>query len=265
MADKDSTKQQGLAWRYPLQRQHEVNNPIIVNEDIDLQRRMFWEAAISTGIVVDFYRCKVDVSDFYQDPHLEYDEPIRVPIIFDDHPKVKILKMYGWFTEDEDHPTMAYLPMYSDWNTKELLDVRENSLMRISYYGQPRQADFRIMDKKMDSLYGVYWVCKLAPEMSNEFTLVNNHGEHFLQKEPEGRPRGSKYVQEHGSDVDNRKYEDDSFVDNYTVLDSNEDYFSKLVSKVNTENNVITNDPKENKDIVVDTKNKDTGSSSGGD
>jgi hypothetical protein len=32
----------GKEWRYQLERQHSVNNPIIVNEDIELQRRMFW-------------------------------------------------------------------------------------------------------------------------------------------------------------------------------------------------------------------------------
>lgn len=253
----------GNSWRYPLQRQHSVKNPIIVNDDIEIQRRMFWEGAISTGVIVDFYRCISDVSDFYQDPHLEYEEPIRLPIIFDDHPKLKILKMYGWFTEDEEHPTLAYLPMYKEWQTKELLDVRENSLMRVSYYGQPYPADFRIMDKKLDSIYGVYWICKLAPERINQFTVINNHGEHFLKKVREGRDTTNDYTRKNGSDVDNRVYAEEGYTDILTEQDDGESYFDKIVKSSQKEDTVIrydntkVNKPDEPKDTVSPYKKED--------
>lgn len=60
----------GKEWRYSLERQHSVHNPIIINEDIELQRRMFWESALHTGITVDFYNCRFEQQDFNQDLNL---------------------------------------------------------------------------------------------------------------------------------------------------------------------------------------------------
>ena len=140
----------GKDWRYQLERQHSVNNPIIVNEDIELQRRMFWESALHTGITVDFYNCRYEKQDFNQDLNLMWDDAIRLPVIFDDAPKVKVLKNLGWYTEDDERPELVYLPMYKDWMTKELLDVKENSIIRLYYFGGITTADFRVTDKKYE-------------------------------------------------------------------------------------------------------------------
>jgi len=210
-------------WRYDMQRQHVVNNPIIFNDDIDIQRRMFWEAAISTGITVDFYNCCSDISDFYQDPNLKWEKPVLLPVIFDDHPKVKILKDYGWFTEDEeDRPQLVYLPMYKDWTTKELLKLNDNSLIRVHYFGQNFASEFRITDKRMDSLYGVYWVCKLAPERINVFNFIDEHGEHFLKRARRDEP--DKMV------GDKRVYENDQYVKNIIESDNEDTYYDMIMN-----------------------------------
>lgn len=210
----------GKDWRYQLERQHSVNNPIIVNEDIELQRRMFWESALHTGITVDFYNCVYEKQDFNQDLNLMWDDAIRLPVIFDDAPKVKVLKNLGWYTEDDERPELVYLPMYKDWMTKELLDVKENSIIRLYYFGGITTADFRVTDKKLDSVYGVYWVCKLAPERMNDFIMIELNGEHFL-KRSEVRPRHTEYMSKqledgYSSDYENtsdyRTYEHDSYI-----------------------------------------------------
>ena len=220
----------GKDWRYQLERQHSVNNPIIVNEDIELQRRMFWESALHTGITVDFYNCVYEKQDFNQDLNLMWDDAIRLPVIFDDAPKVKVLKNLGWYTEDDERPELVYLPMYKDWMTKELLDVKENSIIRLYYFGGITTADFRVTDKKLDSVYGVYWICKLAPERMNDFTMVELNGEHFL-KRSEVRPRHTEYMSKQLEDgyssgyentSDYRTYEHDSYVNQIVDNDDND-------------------------------------------
>lgn len=236
----------GKEWRYSLERQHSVHNPVIINEDIELQRRMFWESALHTGITVDFYNCKFEQQDFNQDLNLMWDDAIRLPVIFDDAPKVKVLKNLGWYTEDDERPELVYLPMYKDWMTKELLDVKENSIIRLYYFGGISTADFRVTDKKMDSVYGVYWVCKLAPERMNDFTMIELNGEHFL-KRSEVRSRHTEYMDKQISDgynpdydksSDFRDYEHSSYVNQ--IVDNDED--GGLADNLNyssTENNNV--------------------------
>lgn len=236
----------GKEWRYSLERQHSVHNPVIINEDIELQRRMFWESALHTGITVDFYNCKFEQQDFNQDLNLVWDDAIRLPVIFDDAPKVKVLKNLGWYTEDDERPELVYLPMYKDWMTKELLDVKENSIIRLYYFGGISTADFRVTDKKMDSVYGVYWVCKLAPERMNDFTMIELNGEHFL-KRSEVRSRHTEYMDKQISDGYNPDYDKSSDFRNYEhssyvnqIVDNDED--GGLADNLNyssTENNNV--------------------------
>lgn len=236
----------GKEWRYSLERQHSVHNPVIINEDIELQRRMFWESALHTGITVDFYNCKFEQQDFNQDLNLMWDDAIRLPVIFDDAPKVKVLKNLGWYTEDDERPELVYLPMYKDWMTKELLDVKENSIIRLYYFGGISTADFRVTDKKMDSVYGVYWVCKLAPERMNDFTMIELNGEHFL-KRSEVRSRHTEYMDKQISDgynpdydksSDFRDYEHSSYV-NQIVDNDEDDGLADNLNYSSTENNNV--------------------------
>ena len=236
----------GKEWRYSLERQHSVHNPVIINEDIELQRRMFWESALHTGITVDFYNCKFEQQDFNQDLNLMWDDAIRLPVIFDDAPKVKVLKNLGWYTEDDERPELVYLPMYKDWMTKELLDVKENSIIRLYYFGGISTADFRVTDKKMDSVYGVYWVCKLAPERMNDFTMIELNGEHFL-KRSEVRSRHTEYMDKQISDgynpdydksSDFRNYEHSSYV-NQIVDNDEDDGLADNLNYSSTENNNV--------------------------
>ena len=236
----------GKEWRYSLERQHSVHNPVIINEAIELQRRMFWESALHTGITVDFYNCKFEQQDFNQDLNLMWDDAIRLPVIFDDAPKVKVLKNLGWYTEDDERPELVYLPMYKDWMTKELLDVKENSIIRLYYFGGISTADFRVTDKKMDSVYGVYWACKLAPERMNDFTMIELNGEHFL-KRSEVRSRHTEYMDKQVSDgyspdydesSDFRNYEHSSYV-NQIVDNDEDDGLADNLNYSSTENNNV--------------------------
>lgn len=236
----------GKIWRYPVERQHVVNNPVIFNKDIDLQRRMFWEAAQSTGILVEFYNCVYDDSDFNNDPNNLWEDKIILPIIFDDHPKVKVIKELGWFTEDDERPMLAYLPIYKDWTTKELLHLREQSLMRVFYYGNDMPAEFRVTDKKMDSLYGVYWVCKLAPERINEFYFVQEGGRHFLKL----KTRDDEASGGTGEFTSDMTYDHSSYVANIAREHSFDNYFDAIMND-DSENTVDFYIREENEEDLI--------------
>ena len=247
----------GKVWRYPLERQHLVNNPIIHGgTDHDIQRRMFQEAAISTGIIAEYYACTFDTSDFYNDPNLEWALGATLPCIFDQQPTVKILKQFGWFTEDEERPTLLYLPMYKDWTVKELLDPRENSIVRIHYFGQNIPAAFRIVEKRLDSVYGIYWVCKLAPERVNDFYLIQDHGNHFLKRKQRISDvnDASSHVPVTGdNDEEDRTYEHDDYSSNIlTANNTVDDYWDQIMSG-NTENSTDFYNPNELSDFVTQT------------
>lgn len=245
-------EEHGRTWRYPLERQHVVKNPIIFNHDIDLQRRMFWEAAQSTGVLVDFYNCVSDKSDFNNDPNIKWDDRVILPVIFDDAPKVKIIKELGWYTEDDERPMLAYLPIYKDWTTKELLRLHEQSLMRIYYYGQSIPSEFRVMDKRLDSIYGVYWICKLAPERLDKFVLVEESGRHFLKLDIRNEEKDTDY----DKGTDNR-YEHDEDAANILYDNTSDGYFDEIMNG-ESENTTDFYKSEDNEDDVIQKKNRDS-------
>ena len=114
------------------------------------------------------------------------------------------------------------------------------------YFGGINTADFRVTDKKMDSVYGVYWVCKLAPERMNDFTMIELNGEHFL-KRSEVRSRHTEYMDKQISDGYNPDYDKSSDFRNYEhssyvnqIVDNGED--GGLADNLNyssTENNNV--------------------------
>ena len=255
-----AVKESGKSYDWTIERQHTVGNPqIFINRDIALQRRMFWEAAIHTGIWVDYFECSSDKSDFYNDPNVLWKEAIRVPVIYDNMPNIKILKKFGWYTDDqEDQLGLIYFPMYIDWQTKELLNVRENSLVRVHYFGQNIPAEFRIMGKKLDSVYGVYWICSLAPERLDKFYFVEEKGFHFLKIKERGEfcehetdLDGDGIHNEAIDDVeDTQTYEHGDYINNIEETDNTvDDYFDSIMYG-DTENNRDFYNYKKSKDII---------------
>ena len=216
MSNETSTSRD---WRYPIEPQHIVEGPRSFNSDISLVRRMTWEAMSQVGITITFYRCSYDVSDFYQDPACSWDSGIPLNAIFEDNPKVKLLKDLGWYNEDEEiRAPIIYLPMYSNWVTKEILDVKANSLVEIHYFGQATPAKFRITERKMDSVYGCYYVCKLAPERMDNFELVLKEGLYYLKKD-DTRPEVCADVVQAREDATVEGFEPDKRVYNHSAID----------------------------------------------
>jgi hypothetical protein len=156
----------------------------IITKDYDLVRGQFSEAAEHVGIPVIFYECSSDSSDLYNDPINKYKNPVRLHVILDEQPKTKILKELGWFTEDTDiKPILMYLPIYKNTHGG-LLKIDSNCLVEIEYVGiGNKKSKFRVTDKKLDSVYGNYWVCKVVPERLEQFEVDDTDGYEYLKVE----------------------------------------------------------------------------------
>lgn len=220
--------EQDKEWRYPLESQHLSGNPIIFGKDVDLVRRMAFEGFFSVGITVEYYRCWYDKKDFYQDPDCKWDDKILMHAVFDDNPRVKVLKDLGWYNEDDEIKSpIIYLPLYKDWYTKEVFDIKDNSLIKVNYFGQASPSEFRITEKKMDSVYGVYWICKLAPERLEDFFITTNDGTHYLKR----KTKDDRFTETCEHDVNNtgedeRVYQHGDYEKNVT-----DDYSSLIMGE----------------------------------
>lgn len=54
----------------------------------------------------------------------KYNEPVETYIIFDDRPKVQLLKKLGWYREDDEiKPSLAYIPTHLLWETIQDLEI----------------------------------------------------------------------------------------------------------------------------------------------
>lgn len=171
-------------WNYKIERQHIVPHPNIYSLDHDLNRRMANEACAHSGYKVQYFEA-IEESDFYQDKVVTWKDAVVMDCIFDENPKVKILKELGWYNHDSEiQGQIIYLPMYKGLNglSKDIFSVKDQSLIRVSYFGQNYPVDFRITEKRMDSTYGIFWICKLAPESLDNFEYITSHGSHFLKR-----------------------------------------------------------------------------------
>ena len=156
--------------------------PRIIGEDSEIVRRMVLEAAETMGCTALFYELKDNTytKDFYNDPNTIYKAPITLEVLFDENPKVKVLKNLGWYNEDEEiRPLLIYLPIYRNVD-KDLLNVMENCLIELVYFGVNKKASFRIQAKRLDSLFGNYWICKCCPERNIQFNPDLSDGYDYL-------------------------------------------------------------------------------------
>lgn len=173
----------GKKWNYDLEKQHLVTHQNIYAKDLGLWRRQCFEAMEHSGYKVEYFNAIDRGADLYQDPITQWEDSIILSCILDEHPKVKLLKEYGWYNEDEDlRGSIIYLPMYKDWTCKEIFHVEKESLVRVSYFGQTSPKDFRISDIQEDSVYGVYYICKIVPERFDNFEYITENGNHYLKK-----------------------------------------------------------------------------------
>lgn len=136
----------------------------ILEDSKDLLRLQFKEGTEHTGVKAKYYEVLTEEKNIYNDYLVRYKKAIELYVIPDESPKINVLKSLGWYVEeDEFKPFLVYFSLWAG-ETDYVLNVIENSLIEFNLLGGVNgNAKFLISKKQMDSLYGVYWVCKCVP------------------------------------------------------------------------------------------------------
>lgn len=130
----------------------------------NLSTKFIAEAAHLLGQEANLFQIDSEIRDINNDPHITYHEAVPVNILFEDNPK-PILKKYGWFTEDDDLPYIAYITRYG--KDYQNVYIRENCIVEI--YEHQNEDDknldrrFIITNCRGNMIDPLYWICKLAP------------------------------------------------------------------------------------------------------
>ena len=131
---------------------------------------MSLEAFSFFGIECDLYQVQQKVDDLNRDETRTYLPPVKVDILFDDHPKVK-LKALGWYTDDNDYlPYLIYVLPHDKSGNK--IKMSTGVLIDVPYeLEETGVRRLEISEVKGDGLQALYWVCKAVP-FRDEFDLV---------------------------------------------------------------------------------------------
>lgn len=165
--------------------------PNLIEDDILLFRKRYDEALKMQGI-----KC------LYQFPNLpnsnaqgeavvdSYSEPIPTYILFEDSPKVKTFKRYGWVVENGDNlPFLIHCSFH-------LPHLQRDSIFRIAgQYAEIPERIFRVTEISYELRCPDHMVCQVVPAYDDkivgrtkkEIESTFNSSSHFLKRETDYR------------------------------------------------------------------------------
>lgn len=137
-------------------------------DEVNLKRSMALEYFNMHGIDSQFYAISVEQSNLYDDDNHIYEEPVNIPVIFQQFPDIRTLKKLGWFVGDtEDLPILMYIPFY-DLEGNEIA-VKDN--VKISLPIEVPSLDtktFKVKKIASKSFSALYWVVNIVPVPDTE-------------------------------------------------------------------------------------------------
>lgn len=166
-----------------------MNN--LIGSDIKLMRRRYDEALKLQGIPCKYQFPVLAASNEQGEPEIDsYSTMIDTFIFFDDNPKVKTFKRYGWVVENDEN--LPFL-IHCSFNLEHL---QKDSLFRMSgQYTELPDRVFRVTEITYDIQAPDHLVCQVIPvydkqavgrtrkEISNTFNSSN----HFIKQDVDYR------------------------------------------------------------------------------
>lgn len=139
----------------------------LFNRDAELYRRFFKEQAKLLGIHVQYqYPIDMEFTTHGQENPRGYSEPVEMDIIFDQTPKLKTLRKFGWVSEDpSDKPYLVQLPYDAPNLQKGCLIVLPSPLPL-----EPSKV-FKVTEISVDQVLPDSWYCKVAPKFEKMNSL----------------------------------------------------------------------------------------------
>lgn len=133
------------------------------------------ESAALFGKECDIHIVKSREDDINHDPYLEYYDPVKINILFEENPK-PILKKMGWYSNEEDLPYVVYMTCLD--SQYKIIYPEKYSLIDIpNIMATSKQTNkFTITEVKGSKINPLFWICKLVPYKYNlDNTVVNEN------------------------------------------------------------------------------------------
>lgn len=143
---------------------------LLLNPDIKLQREYFKEMCSLIGINVIYRSPRPDKHyTTYSEIKSNYNEPILLPCIFDEHPTQQTLKKMGWVSELQESSSIIHVPY-------DTPDLQQGSLFIIpSAIDNTKGRLFRLVKMTNIMVYPTSIACEIVPEYENTYKESNNN------------------------------------------------------------------------------------------
>lgn len=131
-------------------------------KEIELQTKFFEEASYMGGTPVLFYPVKNKVISAVSSEFFEYEDPLSIDIIYDERPKISLLKRLNWYTEDQDiQPRIMYIP--SSVGGKKISVVRGAKVRVNSTISPNDSTDLFMISQVRTELVSLFYICNVVP------------------------------------------------------------------------------------------------------
>lgn len=157
---------------------------LLLNKDIKLHRKWFDEMVRLLGIQVIYRAPRKDKHyTTYSEIDSNYQSPLLVGCIFDEHPTQQTLKKIGWISELQESSSLIHVAY-------DLPDIQQGALFIIpSGLDNAKGRLFRCVRLTNSIVYPASITCEIVPEYENTYENTNNNFEHSsfnLLNEEEG-------------------------------------------------------------------------------
>jgi hypothetical protein len=134
--------------------------------EIKLHKQMFNSAAKMGGTRVSIRQVASATITGVSSEVFEYQEPIEVDIVYDQRPKVSLLKRYNWYSEDPSiQPQIMYIP--SEDTNGNPISIRRGTLVTVpNGINSPDEATFMVSEVRTE-LVAIYFICNIVPWRDN--------------------------------------------------------------------------------------------------
>lgn len=142
---------------------------LLLNNDIKLHRGYFDEMIRLLGIQV-IYRAPLPDKHYttYAEIESNYEEPILVGCIFDEHPTQQTLKKMGWVAELQQNSSFIHVPY-------DLPDLQQGALFIVpSGIDNAKGRLFRVVSMSTSMVYPASITCEIVPEYENTYVPETN-------------------------------------------------------------------------------------------
>lgn len=157
---------------------------LLINPDAKLHRKYFNEFVKLQGIYV-LYRSPKEDKHYttYNEIQSNYNEPILIGCIFDEHPTQKTLRKMGWAAELQENASIIHVPY-------DLQGLQQGALFIIpSGLDDGKGRLFRVVSLSNSIVYPASITCEIVPEYYDSFSedsdIHSHDGINLLNEEEE--------------------------------------------------------------------------------